>query len=125
MDTVVMVLGGNFILRNSHVSTKPISKNVKVNIPALVAMPGSRLNLIACDFKGNDQIMCAGIITLNADILMSHCTMKNYKGGGLLISGTNESTIKICDTIISKCGVVGVYCQGEDSRPLILRNTID
>lgn len=85
MDTVIMVKGGNLILRNSLISTLPIPKNVKVNIPALVTLQGSRANIISTEFRGNEFIMTSGILSINADLLLSHCQMSNYKGGGILV----------------------------------------
>ena len=40
MDTVCMCLGGNLIMRNCTISTFAIPQNVKVTVPAMVAMPG-------------------------------------------------------------------------------------
>jgi len=58
---------------------------VKQKVPVIVALPGSRLNMISCEIKGNDDILNAGLISLNADLLLSHCKFTGFKAGGVLI----------------------------------------
>jgi nitrous oxidase accessory protein NosD len=69
--------------------------------------------------------MTAGIIALNSDILVSDSKFHNFKAGGIFLSGNNDTSIKIADSEINKCGIVGVYSQGEDCKPLFLRLKIN
>ncbi|CAI2362896.1 unnamed protein product [Moneuplotes crassus] len=125
MDCAVCVLGGNAIIRNSLVTLKSLPDNIKSYIPALIAMPGTRANLVSTDFRGNENIMTAGFISLNSDVLISDCKFHNFKAGGVFVSGNCDSNIKVADSKISQCGVVGLYSQGEDCKPLLLRLKIE
>lgn len=88
-------------------------------------MPGTRANLVSTDFRGNESIMTAGFISLNSDVLISDCKFHNFKAGGIFLSGNSVSSIKVADTTIGQCGVVGLYSQGEDCKPLLLRLNLD
>jgi len=120
-----MVLGGNTILRNCLVSLKSLPENIKSSIPALVAMPGSKINLVSCEFRGTEAINTAGAIVMNSDLLVSDSYFHNFKAGGIFIIGTNDTSIKVADTEVGKCGIVGVYSQGNDCKPLFLRMKIN
>lgn len=124
MDTVVMVLGGNLIMKHSMISLRSLPENIKSSISSFVALPGTRVNMVSCEFRGNEAIMTAGAIMLNSDILMSDCKFYDFKAGALLFNGNNDTSIKISDSEISRCGVVGIYSQGEDCKPLMLRLSI-
>lgn len=73
MDTVVYHAGGNLIMRNCLISTKPLADTVRGLVPTIVSLQNSRMNLVSCDIKGNENILNAGIVSLNADLLISHC----------------------------------------------------
>lgn len=81
--------------------------------------------MVSCEIKGNEKILNAGIVSINADLLISHCKFSGFKSGGVILQSTYQNTVKIADCQISKLGVVGIYCQGEDARPLVLRTKID
>lgn len=125
MDCVVMVLGGDVILKNCMLSLKSLPENIKSSVPVLVSMSGSRLNVVSSEFRGNEAIMTAGAIIMHTDLLISDCKFHNFKAGGLFFSGTNDTNIKISDTSVSRCGIVGIYSQGRDCLPLLLRLKID
>lgn len=116
-----MILGGNVIFRNSLISLKSLPENIKVNIPAIVAMPTSKVNIVSCEIRGNDAIMTAGAIMLNADVLISDSKFHNFRAGALWLSGNNDSSIKVSDSEFGRCGIVGIYSQGQDCKPLFLR----
>jgi hypothetical protein len=124
MDTVLMILGGNLIMRNCLISLRSLPDNIKSSITSFVALPGTRVNLVSTEFRGNEAIMTAGAIMLNSDILMSDCKFYDFKAGAMFFSGNNDTSIKISDSEISRCGVVGIYSQGEDCKPLMLRLNI-
>lgn len=60
--------------------------------------------------------MTAGLISLNSDLLLSHCKFNNFKVGGLFVQATETNSVKICDSEILNCGVVGIYSQGENGK---------
>ena len=62
-----------------------MSESVKQMVPAIVALPGSWLNMISCEIKGNEEIMNGGLISLNADLLISHCKFIGFWAGGIFI----------------------------------------
>ena len=125
MDWAVLVLGGSLIMRNWLVSLKSLPENIKSSIPSFVAMPGSRVNLIKTEFRGNEAINTAGAIMLNADVLMSDCMFNNFRAGGLYVNGHSETSIKISDSTFNRWGVTAIYSQGEDCKPLFLRINIE
>lgn len=104
---------------------KSLPENIKSSIPSFIAMPGSRVNVIKTEFRGNEAINTAGAIMLNADVLLSDCKFTNFRAGGLYINGHADSSIKVTDCSINMCGLVGIYSQGEDCKPLYLRNTLE
>lgn len=65
-------------------------------------MPSSRINIVSSEFRGNEMIMTAGLISLNSDVLISDCKFHNFKAGGMFLSGNNDTSIKIADSEISQ-----------------------
>lgn len=125
MECIMMFMGGNIVLKSCLISLKSLPENIKVHIPALVAMPGCKVNIVSSEFRGNEAIMTGGAIMLNSEVLISDCKFHNFRAGALWLSGTNDTNIKISDTTISTCGVVGIYSQGRDCKPLFLRMKIE
>jgi F-box protein 11 len=124
MDCGIMVLGGSIIMRNCLVSLKSLPENIKSMIPALVVMPTSKINIVTTEFRGNESIMTAGIISMNADVLISNSKFHNFKAGAIFVLGASDTNIKVSDSEIAKCGIVGIYSQGSDCKPLFLRMKI-
>lgn len=54
MDCIVAVNAGGLVLRECILSLKSIPKRLKQKFTALVTFPHSSLNLIGCDFIGNE-----------------------------------------------------------------------
>lgn len=44
-----------------------------------------------------------------------------FRAGALWLSGNNDTSIKVSDSEFGRCGIVGVYSQGQDCKPLFLR----
>lgn len=78
MDTVIMVSKGGLILRDCVLSLRSMPKNLKQKIPMFVSMPGTRINLVKCDLRGNDHMVTAGCVFLNSDVVMSSCKLTNF-----------------------------------------------
>lgn len=89
-------------MRNCLISLKSLPDNIKSSIVSFVALPGTRINLVSTEFRGNEAILTAGAIMLNAEILMSDCKFHNFKAGAIFYNGNNDTIIKISDTEISR-----------------------
>ncbi len=79
-----MVQRGGLILRNCLISLRSLPKNLQTKIPCLVALPNSRVNIVNCEFMGNDNNMTSGCILVKADTVMSSCRFTNIKAGSIL-----------------------------------------
>lgn len=72
-------------------------------------MPNTRINIVNCEFMGNDYNMTAGCVFLHADVVMSSCKFLSFKAGAIYTVSNSEGDVEIKDCEISKCGLVGVY----------------
>lgn len=72
-------------------------------------MSKTKINLVNCEFMGNDYNMTAGCIFLYSDVVMSSCKFMNFKAGGIFSVANDEGDVEIKDCEISKCGIVGIY----------------
>lgn len=77
-------------------------------------MPTSKINIVSTEFRGNESIMTAGIISMSADVLISNSNFHNFKAGAIFVLGGSDTNIKISDSEIGTCGIVGIYSQGND-----------
>ena len=100
-------------------------KNLSQKIPAFVALPNTRVNLVNCEFMGNDYNLTAGCLFLNADLVMSSCRFLNYKAGAIFTVSHSEGHVVIQDCEVTKCEIVGVYCQGAEAKQVVLRTKVD
>jgi len=83
MDTVILVNRGGLILRGCLISLSSMPKNLKQKVPCLVSFPNTRVNIVQCEFKGNEHIMTAGCLFMNSDVVMSSCKLFNFKAGSI------------------------------------------
>ena len=83
MNTVVMVKRGGLILRNCLISLRSLPKNITSKIPCFVSLPDSRVNIVNCEFMGNEASPTAGCIFINSDTVMSSCRFVNFKAGAV------------------------------------------
>ena len=110
MKTVIMVQRGGLILRNCLLSLRSLPKNMRIKIPIIVAMPNTRVNIVNCEFMGNDYNLTAGCLFINSDVVMSSCKFNAFKAGGIFSVSHRGCQSVITDCEFSKCAVVGVYC---------------
>ena len=54
MDTVICVNSGGIILRECLITLKSIPNKLKQKFAGLVSFPQTNLNLVGCDFIGNE-----------------------------------------------------------------------
>eukprot|EP00347_Sterkiella_histriomuscorum_P010714 403375204 len=90
-----------------------------------VALPNSRVNIVNCEFMGNDNNLTSGCLFINADTVMSSCRFTNFKAGAIHSVAEVGQQVVIQDCEITKGGNVGIYCQGNDAKQYILRTKID
>jgi hypothetical protein len=108
-DCIILIKSGGLIIRKSMLSFRSLPKSIKVKIAAIITFPGTKINMVSCELRGNNDVITAGCIFINTDILMSSCKLYNLKGGGIFITAHRGNTIKIADSEISKSGVAGIY----------------
>lgn len=95
MDTVVLVRKGCLVMRNCLISLRSLPKNLIQRVPSLVALPHTSVNLINCEFMGNEHNITAGCVFTNCDdVVMSSTTFTHFKGGAVFsVSEENQHTI--------------------------------
>jgi len=55
MDTIICLNSGGVILRECQLTLKSIPNGLNQKFAALVSFPGTSLNLIGCEFIGNES----------------------------------------------------------------------
>ena len=55
MDTIICLNSGGVILRECELTLKSIPNGLNQKFSALVSFPHTSLNLIGCEFLGNEQ----------------------------------------------------------------------
>lgn len=60
-------------------------------------MPNTRVNLVNCEFMGNDHNMTAGAIFVNSDVVMSSTRFLNFRAGGIFSISNPEGRVVIQD----------------------------
>lgn len=96
MDTVVLVRKGGLVMRNCLVSLRSLPKNLIQRVPSLVALPNTSVNIINCEFMGNEHDITAGCVFANcADVVMSSTSFTNFKGGAIFSVATEDTSTMI------------------------------
>ncbi len=54
---------------------------------------------------------------LDSQATISSCKINYHKAGGIYAHCTRDRELRIIDSTIKYCNVVGIYIQGEDSQP--------
>ena len=117
MESVVMVANGGLILRDCLLTLRGMPKNIKTKVPCLVTFPKTKINLVNCEFMGNDANMTAGALFINTDVVMSSCKFNNFRAGAVFsVQDKTQTPSLFKDCEINKCGTVGVYTQGDDAK---------
>lgn len=83
MNTVIFVKKGGLILRNCLISLRSLPKNLTSKIPCFVSLPNTRVNIVNCEFMGNDNNMTTGCLLIKSDTVMSSCRFTNFKAGSI------------------------------------------
>lgn len=83
MKAIIMLQRGGLILRSCLLSLRSLPRNMRMKIPIVVAMQNTRLNIVNCEFMGNDSNLTSGCLLLNSDVVMSSCKFSNLKAGAV------------------------------------------
>lgn len=86
-----MVQSGGLILRNCLISLRSLPKNLVSKIPCFVALPNSRVNIVNCEFMGNEHNLTSGCLFINSDVVMSSCRFTNFKAGSIYTVAESSS----------------------------------
>ena len=116
MNSIILVQRGGLIFRNCLVSLRSLPKNLNTKVPSLVALPNSRVNLVNCEFMGNENNITGGCVMINSDAVMSSCKFTGFKAGAIFSVATKENKVIIQDCEISKGSICGIYTQGNDAK---------
>lgn len=95
MNTVILVKRGGLILRNCLISLRSLPKNLSSKIPCFVALPNSKVNIVNCEFMGNDNNLTSGCLLINSDTVMSSCRFTNFKAGAIFSVAESGSEVVI------------------------------
>ena len=111
MDTCVYVISGGVMFRNCTISLKSHPKKLKSRIPVLVSLPNTLVNLTSCKVIGNETNHNCGSIHINSDVFISDSEFMNFDSGGIYVLAKPEpvNRVKIMDSKITNCKVVGIY----------------
>ena len=61
----------------------------------MVAMPNTRVNIVNCEFMGNDNNMTSGGIFINSDLVVSSTRFLNFRAGALFTVSHIEGHVVI------------------------------
>jgi len=68
MDSILCVNSGGVIMRECVLTLKSIPNRLNQKFTALISFPSSSINLIGCDFIGNETDHTTGAITINSNV---------------------------------------------------------
>ena len=77
--------------------------------------------MIGCDIIGNETDHCTGLISINSNLQVSNCRFSNFNEGAMHVISKRDNRVVIQNIDIFSCQLVGIYLQGVNSEPQILR----
>lgn len=95
MHTILLIKSGGMIVRSCLLSLRSLPKSVRFKVPAVVSMANTKVNLVNCEFMGNDYNFTAGCVFINSDVVMSSCKFLNYKSGAIFSVATSTNNVSI------------------------------
>lgn len=117
MDSIFYINSGGVILRECVLTLKSIPNRLNQKFTALISFPGSSVNLIGCDFIGNETDQTSGAITINSNVQVSNSRFSNFKQGAMHIISKRDNRVVIQNSNFFACSLVGLYLQGVNSEP--------
>ena len=121
MDTVLCINSGGVILRECVISLKSIPNRLNQKFSACVSFPQTSLNFIGCDFIGNETNHTSALLSINSNVQISNCRFSNFNQGAMHIIAKRYNRVVVQNSEVFDCKLVGVYLQGVNSEPQILR----
>ena len=121
MDCVICLNSGGIILKECVISLNTIPNNLKQKFSAIVTFPQTTYNLVNCDFIGNEKDHTTGLISINANCQISNCRFSNFTQGAMHIISKRYNRVRVQNCEIFNNQLVGIYLQGVNSQPQILR----
>ena len=111
MDTCVYVASGGVMFRNCTMSLKSHPKKLKSRLAVLVSLPNTLVNLTSCKVIGNETNHNCGCIHINSHVFISDTEFINFNSGGIYILAKPKpvNKVKIMDSTVENCKVVGIY----------------
>lgn len=121
MDTVVCLNSGGVILRECVISLITIPNRLNQKFTAMITFPQTSINLIGCEFVGNETDQTSGLIAINGNVQISNCRFSNFKQGAVHLISKRYNRVVVQNCEIFNCSLVGIYAQGVNAEPQILR----
>jgi hypothetical protein len=118
MNTIVLIEHGALLIRDCLLTLTSLPKDLARNVPALVALPKTHLNVINSEFNGCHGIQTVGIVSMNAhSVVISTSRFKGFRGGAVYSVASEADTVKakkateflIQDSQIDECQLMGIY----------------
>lgn len=119
MNCALWVDGGHVLLEDCQVTLS----SAKTSLPAIVVSSG-HLVIEKCDVKGHGEIPSVGVYLSESDLTVKNSKIFRHRGGGLVLYGNNESKVHVSDSQVIGNVNCGVYCIGEEFKPVIQRSKI-
>ena len=107
--------------RSDLILSSGLCKEVHKKVPSVVALPGTRVELISSNFKGdttNDAFTC-GVLILKADTIIRSCSFAHHKSGAIMMDLEPWNKVLVQDNNIVSSETCGVYIQGRAAKPII------
>ena len=82
---------------------KSMPKYMKSKLTSIAVMPRAELNCNDCTFLGNDTNHDAGIVAVQADLQISHCTFNEFGAGAIFTCAKADNRVVVQDCTISNC----------------------
>jgi len=118
MNTIVLVEHGALFMRDCLLTLSSLPKDLTRNVPALVALPKTHVNIINCEFIGAAGLQTCGIVSMNAtSCVISSSHFKIFRAGAIYSVGVEAdphrgkrgSEFLLTDSHIEDCQLMGVY----------------
>lgn len=128
MDCIFCINSGGLILKECILTLKGIPNRLKQKFAAVVSFPQTTFNFIGCDFIGNETDHTSAIISINSNVHISNSRFSLFNQGAIHIISKRYNKVVIQNSEVFNSKFVGIYLQGVNSEPQIIRcmiNNID
>jgi hypothetical protein len=95
MDSIFCVNSGGVIIRECTLTLKSIPNHLNQKFVSLISFPHSSLNLIGCDFIGNESDHTSGLICINSNVQVSNCRFTNFNQGALHLISKRDNRVVV------------------------------